>query len=143
METTTDALEILLRDINGNLITDETIAYSLGIALRSAIASFIGIEISEIGCIAKEIRPDISNENLSGFSIILFDNNASGYCSAPQILENMSYLLHRAHEFLQCNCTSCCNRCLLQYDTKFNVNQLNRISALNFLTPEWLAKNHG
>lgn len=141
IETTTDALEIFLTDTNGKPITIETIAYSLGIALRSAVASFIGIDISEIGCYAKYIRPDLEQSHLAGYSIVLFDNNASGYCSAPQIINNIGYLLQRAHEFLNCDCTTCCNKCLLQYDTKFNIQNLNRHAALKFLTPQWLEKN--
>lgn len=140
METTTDAMELLLTDHAGKYLTDQTVAYSLAVALRSAIAAFIGAETSEIGCFTRMVRPN-SDDDAVAYSLVLFDNNSTGYCSSLDVIKSMPILLMNARDFLQCTCRKCCNRCLLQYDTKFTEHLLDRNAALKFLDSEWFDKN--
>lgn len=44
-----------------------------------------------------------------------------------------------AKEVLVCDCAAYCDKCLLQYDTRFSVDLLDRHVALEFLSDEWLA----
>ena len=136
IETTTDAIEFILADENGCFITDKVLAYTLAVAIRAAVAKTMGVELEEIGCITKKVRiPDSKDTCLS---MVLFDNCASGYTSSTLIVEQLGAILHKAKDILNCDCATCCDKCLLQYDTKFNVDMLDRKVALGFLTDEWL-----
>lgn len=137
IETTTDAIEFVFKDIDDNYITNEVLAYTLGVAIRASIASFMGIELEELGCIKKTVRtPDDKGTCLS---IILFDNNATGYCSSTDIINNLKTIMYGAKRVLTCDCAAYCDKCLLQYDTRFNVDMLDRHVALEFLSDEWLS----
>lgn len=137
METTTDAIEFVFKDIDNNYIDNEVLAYTLAVAIRASIASFMGIELEEIGCLKKTVRtPDNKGTCLS---IVLFDNNATGYCSSADIVNKLKTIMHGAKEVLVCDCAAYCDKCLLQYDTRFSVDLLDRHVALEFLSDEWLA----
>lgn len=136
IETTTDALELVFADLDGSYIDDEILAYTLGVAVRASVAAFMGVELEEVGCVKKKIR--IPHDKGTCFSIVLFDNNASGYCSSPDIVNNLAKIMRDAKRILNCDCSMCCDKCLLQYDTRFNVNLLDRHVALQFLSEEWL-----
>ena len=138
LDTTTDALEILLVDLDGKYIKDEVVAYTLAVAIRAAVAQFMGVELEEIGCAIKEVRTPTNSGTCQ--SIILFDNNAAGYCSSGCIIENLPRILKNAKQMLLCDCKTCCNKCLLQHDTKFKVDFLDRTQGLNWLTDDWLQK---
>jgi hypothetical protein len=139
VEMKTDVLELILSDIHGEIINDKTIAYSLAVAIRSGIAKYMNIETDEIGCGVKEIK--IVGTNKKGFAIELFDKNASGYCSSNDIIKNLSTIFTYAKRTLTCDCAQSCNKCILQNDTKYNYQYLDRQKALEFLTDEWIAKN--
>lgn len=138
LDTTTDALEILLVDLDGKYIKDEVVAYTLAVAIRAAVAQFMGVELDEIGCAIKEVRTPTNLGTCQ--SIILFDNNTAGYCSSGCIIENLPRILKNAKQMLLCDCKTCCNKCLLQHDTKFKVDFLDRTQGLNWLTDVWLKK---
>lgn len=137
IETTTDAFEIVLADLDGKFIDNDILAYTLGVAIRASVAKFMGVELEEIGCITKLIRSP--NGKSACLSLVLFDNNASGYCSSRVITDNLGQIMRGAKHVLECDCATCCDKCLLQYDTKFNVDLLDRKVALDFLSDDWLA----
>lgn len=139
VEIKTDLLELILSDLDGNVIDDRTLAYSLAVAIRSGIAKYMNVETEEIGCIAKQIR--VNGTNKKGFAIELFDKNASGYCSSNDIIKNLNIIFKYAQNILKCDCAQSCNKCILQNDTKYNYRYLDRKLALEFLTDEWIAKN--
>lgn len=96
----------------------------------------MGVELEEIGCLKKTVRtPDNKGTCLS---IVLFDNNATGYCSSADIVNKLKTIMHGAKEVLVCDCAAYCDKCLLQYDTRFSVDLLDRHVALEFLSDEWL-----
>jgi hypothetical protein len=99
----------------------------------------MNIEMDEIGCITKEIRR--VGTNIKGYAIVLFDRNATGYCSSGLIINNLAQIFTYARELLNCDCKQACNKCLLQNDTKYNYQDLDRNKALEFLTEEWIEKN--
>jgi len=138
IETTTDAIEFVFKDLDDKYITNDVLAYTLAVAIRASIASFMGVELEEIGCIKKKVRtPDDKGTCLS---IVLFDNNATGYCSSIDIVNNLKNIMYGAKSMLaSCDCAAYCDKCLLQYDTRFNVDMLDRHVALEFLSDEWLA----
>ena len=136
IETSTDAVELVLADLDGKFITDDVTAYTLAVAIRSSVARFMGVELDEIGCLKKLVRDPIGHKPC--LSIVLFDNNASGYSSSNEIIKNLAGILRGAKNVLTCDCVTCCDKCLLQFDTKYNVDMLDRKVALEFLSKEWL-----
>jgi DEAD/DEAH box helicase domain-containing protein len=134
MEVVTDVLEVRLNDGAGRPLTNSVAAYSIAVALRSAAASDLGVEIGEIGT---DIKP-VKHGGVSGFSIVMYDRNSAGYCSS--LAERLTTLLRMARSRLLCSaeCPDACQRCLLTYDTRFRLADLDRFAALAFLTEDWL-----
>ncbi|MFY9259148.1 MAG: DEAD/DEAH box helicase [Gallionella sp.] len=133
-EARTDVLELMLYDLDGSPLVDKKAAFSLAVAMRSAIAKMLGVEVAELGCNFKEVRLD----QKIGQAIVLFDRNASGYCSS--VSDQVREILSKAKEILSCaaDCEGACQHCLLHFDTRFQMDNLDRHAALAFLTESWL-----
>jgi hypothetical protein len=134
-EATTDVLELMLHDLDGKPLSDRQAAFSLAVAMRSAMAAMLGVEVAELGCDVKPIR---WANGVIGQAIVLFDRNASGYCSS--VTDRLHEILSKAKSILSCaaNCEGACQHCLLHFDTRFRMDDLNRHAALAFLTDRWL-----
>ena len=136
LEEITDVLELQLNGLDGLPISDKVAAFSIAVALRSAVAANLGVEIDEIGCDVKPIRHPMQQQE--GYVIVLYDHSAAGYCSS--ITESLPELVEIARKsLLQCpgGCQSACQHCLLDYDTRFRLAELDRFAATRFLTEEW------
>ena len=134
-EATTDVLELMLHDLDGKPLVDRQAAFSLAVAMRSAMASMLGVEVAELGCDTKPIRwPN----GVIGQAIVLFDRNASGYCTS--VSDRLRDVFSETQKVLSCaaNCEGVCQHCLLHFDTRFRIEDLNRHAALEFLTDRWL-----
>lgn len=145
IDANTDIYELYLKDHEGNYLrTNEEnriLCWSLGIALRHGLTRCLGINIEEIGVAAHQASIPQSPSH-PVFAITLFDTNGggSGFSSlAPQYLKEM---FNYAKEFLNCptKCSSACQNCLLQYDTKNKAQYLNRKRAGAFLSEEFMRK---
>jgi len=134
-EATTDVLELMLHDLDGKPLADRQAAFSLAVAMRSAMAAMLGIEVAELGCDTKPIR---WGNGVIGQAIVLFDRNASGYCSS--VSDRLREVLSKAKGILSCtaNCEGACQHCLLHFDTRFRMDELNRHAALEFLSDLWM-----
>jgi len=134
-EATTDVLELMLYDQDGKPLADRQAAFSLVVAMRSAMAALLGIEVSELGCDTKPVR--LAN-GVIGQAMVLFDRNASGYCSS--VSDRVREIFSKARGILNCaaSCEGACQHCLLNFDTRFRMDDLNRHAALEFLTDSWL-----
>lgn len=133
-EARTDVLELMLYGLDGTPLADKKAAFSLAVAMRSAVAKMLGVEAAELGCAIKPIQ---WNEKI-GQAIVLFDRNASGYCSS--LSDQVREILSKAKEILSCaaDCEGACQHCLLHFDTRFQMDNLDRHAALAFLTESWL-----
>jgi hypothetical protein len=128
-------LEIQLRDLAGRWIDDRVTALTLSVALRDAIAAMLGVQATELGCEAKEVR---NEDGEICHSILIFDRNAAGYASsATRFIDEA---LRRATEQLDCprHCDSSCAHCILDFDQRFEAESLDRHAALRVVTPKWL-----
>jgi DEAD/DEAH box helicase domain-containing protein len=134
-EYTTDVLELSLVGLDGHALADADAAYTLAVALRTAIAARLGVDESELGCDTKPIRDP--NGRLSRV-VQIFDMRSGGYSSL--VAPDLPILLRAAREVLTCesNCESACQRCLLTFDTRFRLDSLDRHAALRFLSDEWI-----
>lgn len=137
LEEVTDVLELQLNGLDGLPISDKVAAYSIAVALRAAVAATLGVEIGEIGCDVKPMRHPMHKQE--AHVIVLYDHSAAGYCSS--VTERLPQLLERARVgLIDCpgDCKSACQHCLLDYDTRFRLSELDRFAAANFLTDDWM-----
>jgi hypothetical protein len=136
-EVRTDVLELQLKLLDGGWLKDETVAFSLAVAIRASIAKLLGIETDELGCATKEVRVD---GDAVCRSILVFDNNASGYVSS--VGDRMETMLRKAVDQLHCpkTCDSACQHCLDDYGNRYQKDLLNRHAALGLLNDEWLRR---
>lgn len=139
----TDVFELYLKQQQTGeyLVVNEQnrkLAWTLGVAFRHGLAKALGINAEELGVTVKQVV----NQNLAAssiYSICLYDTNSggSGFASiAGQPILFRLMLVH-AKELLGCaNCQNACQNCLLQYDTKHYVDNLDRRIGLAYLTTD-------
>ena len=134
-EYTTDVLELSLFSLDGVPLVDGVVAYTIAIALRRAIAESLGIEESELGCESKMIRDDFGRK---ARIIQIFDIRSAGYSSL--VAPELPSLLRAARTKLQCpaGCVGACQVCLLNFDSRYRSDDLDRDAALEFMTGEWI-----
>ncbi len=134
-ETWTDISELQLKNTEGIWLNDKTIALTLAVVLRDALAELLGVQATELGCGIKPARTETGN---SCYSIIIFDRFAAGYSSS--VNRFLPEIFHRASNRLDClaNCDSICPHCVLDYDQRFSADSLDRREAASFLNTEWL-----
>lgn len=135
-DSITDALEIMLRKPNGDWLSDDTTAYSLAVAMRSAIADKLGVMEEELGCATRPLVQDGQEVRI----IQVFDVRSGGYTVlAAPLLQGRDFW-ERVRIQLECRagCQSACQHCLLSFDTRFAADRLDRHKALELLTPSWL-----
>lgn len=134
-EYTTDVLEVVLHDSDGQPLVDSTVAFTLAVALRRAMAESLGVEEAELGCDTKMLRDGL---NRKARVIQVFDVRSAGYSSL--VAPELPTLLHMAKTNLQCEagCDGACQMCLLTFDTRYRSDDLNRQAALDFLSDAWL-----
>lgn len=134
-EYTTDVLELVLHDSEGQPLVDSTVAFTLAVVLRRAMAESLGVEETELGCDTKMLRDDL---NRKARALQVFDVRSAGYSSL--VAPDLPGLLRVAKSKLVCeaNCDGACQMCLLTFDTRYRSDELDRQKALAFLTPEWL-----
>lgn len=135
----TDVLEIQLVDFKkGSPLRDETIAYSLAVALRQALAECLGIDTKELGC---SIAPRLAENAARATSIFLYDTASGGAGYVSLFGSNLQYVFKRAQSILQCprGCDRACHACLLDFDTQHQIKKLDRKAALEFIDEKFQA----
>lgn len=137
-DTITDAVEVILRSPNGGLLNDETLAYTMAVAMRGAIAKLLGVMEDELGCATRALWLESQEARV----VQVFDARSGGYSvlAAPKLQERVFWEKVRKQLECQAHCASACPHCLLSFDTRFAAEHLNRHMALEFLTPQWLDK---
>lgn len=135
-EGATDVLELQLKTERGVWLTNYVAARTLAVALRNALADLLGVQTAELGCEVKEAQPE---PGLTCQSILIYDKFAAGYSSsAEQVMEE---IFVRARAQLKCsaNCDSACPHCVLDFDQRFAADFLDRHTALEVLTVNWVS----
>lgn len=131
----TDVVELILKNPHtGEYLADKSIALTLSVALRFALAEQLGISANELGYATAQRK---QSEFGVYYPIQVFDvlSGGAGFAStAPYHIESLLGLMY---EQLQCeHCDSCCNECLLDSQTRHEFEKLDRLKAL-----EWLGEN--
>ncbi|HEB70649.1 MAG TPA: DEAD/DEAH box helicase [Desulfobulbus sp.] len=133
----TEVLELQLYSVQG-VPADRETAYTVGVALRRALAEKIGIEELEIGVTVSPVRDAHDNPI---FSVYLFDTAQGGAGYVSQSVEFLPELFAKTREILTCprDCDSACQACLLSFDTQYHIDQLDRHLALALIDEQFLA----
>ncbi|AWB53682.1 DEAD/DEAH box helicase [Pasteurella multocida] len=135
VSTNTDVFELILRSPeNGYLHTteaDKAIATTLAVALRRALTEQLGISINEV---QYSIRPIILG-NESSFALQLFDTVSGGAGFSSSAPHHINKIVAKMIGILKCNnhCDAYCSSCLLDQDSRFDVDKLNRQDAIKWL----------
>ncbi len=117
---------------------NKTEATTLAVALRNSLCLELGIETQEIGYRADSVK---FPSDQKGFAIYLYDEAAGGAGYAIQARELLETLLEDVRERLECDnedCGGACHACLLDYDTQFEIDHLDRHAAKEVVTSDLL-----
>ena len=136
-EASTDVFELtLINPITGEYLLDDksdrnrTIAITLAIALKYALAKLLGISPSELGYAYRPLR-------LEGKAILilqLYDQISGGAGFASSALIHIDKLLREMEEQLKCEyCNTACAECLLDTESRHSFDFLDRSIALQWL----------
>jgi DEAD/DEAH box helicase domain-containing protein len=113
----TDAFELQLPI---NTTEAKTAAFTLAVALRTALSAELGIEAREINFTAQTAN--------GCWSAVVFDqaSGGAGYSSEAQAL--LPKLIQRVRKILDCpaKCEKACQHCLLDYQTQHKIKELDR-----------------
>lgn len=133
----TDMFELYLRDpIQGNYIEHQKgdkLLWTLAVALRQALAELQGVNANEIGYTVKPVN--LSDQQSSVGTVVLYDNASGGAGLASTAGKMLPELLKRAKVIVNncsADCDSACQSCLLDYDTRFHIDLLDRKVALEY-----------
>lgn len=127
-EFQTDIFELQLRDVDGIFNNDTSIMYTIAVALRTALARQLGIDEDELGVDTYKTR-----EGQKASSIVLYDTNSGGSGYASQAGSLLPELFRQVETILQCDCEKACQKCIMSYDIRHHIDNLNRNAALSFL----------
>lgn len=139
----TDVFELVLRQPASNeyLIddgendTNRSIALTLAVALRFALASKLGISASELGFGTRPAKID----GQSVLVIQLFDVLSGGAGFASSAAEHIEDILQKMVQQLECShCEAACRECLLDSSTRHHHDKLNRLAALEWFGSDFL-----
>lgn len=132
-----DCIELLLAKPDGiGWLDDEVAAFSIAVAVRTAIAASFGILEEELGCASAPVL--IGDQRVR--TVQVFDESSGGYSALAAPLLQTSGFWEKVVEALQCTaeCHAACQHCLLTFDTRFAVEKLDRWRALEVINPKWI-----
>lgn len=134
--TPTDVFELLLWNPEWEAYIDDTpdgrtVALTLAVALRFALADTLGVSPAEIGYAT---RPKRLGEKESALVLQLFDTASGGAGFSSAAGSVVMKVLNRMTDQLSCDyCETGCNKCLLDTQTRIDHHRMNRSRA-----NEWL-----
>lgn len=136
----TDVFELMLRHpVSGEYIADTrsgiTIATTLAVALRQALAEILGVSASELGY---STRPSKLGNGQAIRIIQLYDviSGGAGFASSAPL--HVERLLKLMVSKLNCkHCETGCSECLLDSQTRYDYDTLDRQGALEWLGSEF------
>ncbi|MEJ2045001.1 MAG: DUF1998 domain-containing protein [Reinekea sp.] len=135
--TTTDVFEVaLINPSTGEHIPDDepgrVIATTLVVALRAALTKQLGISKNEVNY---SVRPAIVEGSKDVLVLQLFDAVSGGAGFATSAPSHVEAVLKNMVDELSCSsgCKDACSKCLLEVDSRHDVDKLDRHAALDWL----------
>ncbi|WP_199775702.1 helicase-related protein [Pseudoalteromonas sp. T1lg22] len=133
-QTTTDVFELILRSpITNEFLNDTSIATTISVALRKALVNELGISVNEVGY---GTRATLIEKSVQAQAIQLFDMVSGGAGFATSAKDNIQSLIEKVLDILDCSesCERFCHKCLLESDSRHDIDKLDRKQALAWLT---------
>lgn len=127
----TDFVEVKFYDKDDHEITDVETLYSLGVIISRKLAEVLGVNDGEIDF----------GYNQDYHSIFIYDTALGGAGYSPLLREYKNEVLDSAFQTLsQCTCQQACAHCLIDRQSQWYINYLNRAKALEWLEVELLSR---
>lgn len=122
----TDFTELRLLNTNGKIANDESLLYSLGVIFTKILAEHLGIEEQELGFGVKKYK--------GHRTIFIYDVAKGGAGFASQFKMYYKEILEKAHDRLnKCDCEDACTKCLIDRNSQWQIELLDRRKALEWL----------
>lgn len=122
----TDFCELRFRTEDHKYSNDENLLWSLGIILTKTLASYLGVEESELNFGIK--RYDNSR------SLFIFDTTPGGAGYSVKFSYFAENIFKDALGYLKaCNCQMACTKCLIDRSSQWYIEKLDRQKAINWL----------
>lgn len=122
----TDYCEIRFKEANGLFSKNRSLLYSLGAILSKELASYLAVDEGEISFGMKQYD--------HFFTIFIFDTAKGGAGYASQFILYADAIFEIAKEKLsKCNCDKACTKCLIDRQTQWHMDNLDRKLALGWL----------
>lgn len=140
----TDVFELVLKHpVRNEYINDDqlgrVIATTLSVALRSALAKELGISTAELGY---SIRPSIVERSYPAMVIQMYDTISGGAGFASSANYHIQSLLTNMVKNLSCaKCLNGCSDCLLESDTKRDIDLIDSSAAREWLSSDFIIHN--
>ena len=123
----TEFFELRLRDSKGVLVADDSLMFTMGVALVNAIASALGIKNDEISFGYKKYQ-DFT-------SIFIFDKakGGAGYArKASMMLDRLFGIIK--NQLNGCSCSKACPQCLIDHNTQWHEEWLDKNKVLQWIS---------
>lgn len=122
----TDFTEIRLKNIDQSFVDDKKLAYSLGVIITKSLAEYLAIEEAELGFGIKKYK---------GYqTIFIYDTAKGGAGYSSQFNLYVDKVLKLALDVLgNCDCQTACTKCLIDRNTQWHIEDLDRNEALSWL----------
>lgn len=134
---TTNVFELYLKEPNTqkyyhNSDENKVLLLTLAVIFKNALAECHGINADELGCGIKPLR--MKKQEIC--AIYIYDKASGGAGFASIANQYIFEMFKKAKHLLQCpsQCDSACNNCLIDYDTRFIADKLDRNLALDYLS---------
>ncbi|MFW6002731.1 MAG: DUF1998 domain-containing protein, partial [archaeon] len=125
----TDFIEIRFKDSNNHFSNDSTLLRSLGVILCQKLTEHLGVNQDEVNFNIKKYG------NYS--SIYIFDTAKGGAGYSLRFIDYADQILDKAFSALDsCDCEKACEKCLIDRNSQWFMNDLDRYVALEWFRQE-------
>ena len=123
----TDFCEIKLKDENRFVLKNKSLLRSLAITFKTEFCKILGIDENEIGYGFKDYR--------NYTTIFLYDTAKGGAGYSNQFTLYFPSIINNSLDSLQnCDCKKSCTKCLVNRDSQWYINELDRYIAIDWLS---------
>jgi ATP-dependent helicase YprA (DUF1998 family) len=122
----TDFVEIRLLNNDSSYSTSLELARSVGVILTRALTQYLGIEESEVAYGVKRYK--------TFTTLFLYDTARGGAGYSSQFVDYHQIILKSAlKELSSCKCQKACTKCLIDRNSQWHMNQLDRNVAIEWI----------
>ena len=124
--TNTDFVEIRLLNKNASFSKCISLARTLGVIFSRMLTQYLGIEESEVSYGVKKYK--------NYTTLFLYDTARGGAGYSNQFIDYHENILKLSlKELSSCSCKKACTKCLLDRNSQWHINRLDRMPAIEWL----------